>query len=174
MIRLLLFSLICMSFTSYTTSIYTFKIKSIDNGNIHLSHFSGKKILLVNTASTSPYVNQYASLDSLHQLYHDSLVIIAIPSNSFGREPLNNNQIKNFVNSTYNIHYILARKIDVKGRNMAPLFRWLALPGENGMMRGKVNGDFYKFLINSSGTLIGTFNGSVQPMSSTIRDLIEQ
>lgn len=171
MIRLLILSL---GFFTLTTSIYTFTVKSIDNVNINLSNFSGKKILIVNTASNSQHVNQYAGLDSLYQLYHDSLVIIAFPSNSFGNEPNNNNQIKNFVNSTYNIHYLLAKKTVVQGNTIHPLFRWLALPSENGMMRGKVNTDFYKFLINSSGTLIGTFNGTVQPMSPTIRDLIEQ
>jgi glutathione peroxidase len=168
--KMLFLSISCLAFT---TSIYTFSIKNIDNVNIPLSNFSGKKILIVNTATNSPYVNQYAGLDSLYQLYHDSLVIIAFPSNSFGHELNNNNQIKNFVNNTYHIHYILAKKTDVKGNDMAPLYRWLALPSENGMMRGKVNGDFYKFLINSSGTLIGTFNGSVQPMSATIRNLIQ-
>ncbi len=169
----LILSIICLAFTSYTTSIYTFTIKNIDGGNIPLSSFAGKKILLVNTATNSPYVNQYAGLDSLYQLYRDSLVIIAIPSNSFGHELNNNNQIKNFVNNTYHIQYILAKKTDVKGNDKAPLYRWLALPSENGMMRGKVNGDFYKFLINSSGTLIGIFNGSVQPMSTLMRNAVQ-
>src|SRR5688500_3395417 len=58
------------------TGIYDYTIKDINGNEIPLSDFRGKKILLVNTASTSKYTEQYASLEKLYQQYKDSLVII--------------------------------------------------------------------------------------------------
>lgn len=69
------------------STIYTYTLPAADGGNgIHLSDYQDKKILFVNTASNSEYAIQYASLEQLYQRYKDSLVIIAVPSNSFGNE----------------------------------------------------------------------------------------
>jgi glutathione peroxidase len=157
----------------FISSIYTINIKTIDNVNLPLSNFQGKKILIVHTATNSPYVNQYRSLDSLWQIHKDSLVILAFPSNSFGNETANNNQIKNFVLNTYNIHYTLCKKTDVISENKNKLYRWLALPTENGRMNGRVKGDFYKFLIDKSGNVIGEFDGATSPMSAAVQDALK-
>ena len=156
----------------FISSIYNINIRSIDNVVIPLSTYQGKKILIVNTATNSPYVNQYRSLDSLWQIHKDSLVILAFPSNSFGNETANNNQIKNFVMNTYNIHYTLCRKTDVIADKKSKLYRWLALPTENGRMNGRVRGDFYKFLIDKQGNVIGEFDGATSPMSAIVQDAL--
>jgi glutathione peroxidase len=166
------FFLVAISSTLFATSIYTFNIKTIDNVTIPMSTYQGKKILIVNTATNSPYVNQYRGLDSLWQLYKDSLVILAFPSNSFGHETANNATIKNFVLNTYNIHYTLCKKTDVISETKLPLFRWLALPTENGRMNGRVKDDFYKFLIDKSGNIIAEFDSKTQPMSAAIQNAI--
>jgi len=119
-------------------------------------------------------VDQYGQLEKLYQLYKDSLVIVAIPSNSFGNEPGNNEAIKSFVMDNYHIHYLLAAKMDVTDSTQSPLYSWLTDKTQNEMMNNRVKNDFTKFLIDSSGRLIGFFDGSVDPMTDEMTSAISR
>src|SRR5579864_9552230 len=88
------------------TSIYSLSFTDAQGHLVQLSAFKGKKILLVNTASASSRVSQYASLEKLYELYKDSLVIIAFPSNDFGHEPAATPVIGQQVISQYGIQFI--------------------------------------------------------------------
>jgi glutathione peroxidase len=162
-----------ISLCTFLVSIYSFQFNGI-NGNsvINMNSFRGKKILLVNTASNSPYTNQYAALEQLHQLYKDSLVIIAFPSNSFGHEPGNNETIKNFIQQNYHAHFKIAAKADITGSNALPIFKWVAEAAQNGVMNNTVTNDFYKFLIDGEGNLIGAYTSTVSPMSNAIQNAV--
>ncbi len=148
-------------------NIYDYQLTGINGDAINLSDYQGKKILIVNTSTNSEYAGQYASLEQLYQKYSDSLVIIAIPSNSFSNEPNENDSINSYVMSTYNIHYLLTAKMNVAGDSIAPLYQWLS---ENSQ---PVNNDFCKFLISSQGDVIGAFDGTIDPMNNIIQDMIQ-
>lgn len=165
-ISLLLCSLIL------SPGIYDYQVTGIDGNSINLIDFQGKKILFVNTASNSEYVNQYASLEQLYQKFKDSLVIIATPTNDFGNEPLENDSIKSFVLNNYNIHYLLASKTMVSGDSSTPVYKWLTNSSLNHDYNNPVSGDFYKFLVDRNGNIIGLYNSSVDPMDSLIQSLI--
>jgi len=45
------------------TSIYDFKVPSLDGNTIDLAKYKGKNILIVNTASQCGYTKQYAELE---------------------------------------------------------------------------------------------------------------
>jgi glutathione peroxidase len=156
----------------FTISIYSLTANDVDGGTIHFSDFSGKKILIVNTASNSSAASQYARLEELYRLYKDSLVIIAFPSNSFGNEPGNNQSIKDSVMNKYNIHFVLGEKINVTGLSQAPIYQWLTQESQNGMTDNEIVGDFQKFLVNKNGTLIGVFSPVIDPMDSLIQNAI--
>ncbi len=158
--------------TLVTATVYDFSVTTIDGNNISLEQFRGKKILFVNTASSSSYTSQYASLEQLYQKYKDSLVIIAIPSNSFGNETGDNAQIKEFINRKYNTHFIITEKSIVAAESQTALYGWLTHIEQNGMMGNAVQDDFYKFLVDGSGRLVGGFVSSVDPMSKSVQDAI--
>jgi glutathione peroxidase len=159
---------------AFTLSFYTLSTGTIDGGNINFSAYVGKKVLIVNTAINTTDTVQYRKLELLYQKYKDSLVVIAIPSNSFGNSPGSNASIKTFIQSNYNVHYTLGSKTDVKGVGISPLYSWLADISKNGSMNSTVKADFYKYLIDKDGTLIGIFNEKTDPMGSAIRQAIEQ
>ncbi|MFZ7114878.1 MAG: glutathione peroxidase, partial [Bacteroidota bacterium] len=107
-------------------TIYDFKIKSIENKEIDLSEYKGKKILIVNTASECGYTSQYAGLQELSDKYKDKLVIIGFPANNFGeQEPGDNTEIKGFCTKNYGVTFPLSSKISVAGDDIDPLFKWL-------------------------------------------------
>src|SRR4051812_1589015 len=93
----------------FTTSIYSFTINNIDEGDIMFNNFHGKKILLVNIATNSSRVDQLGQLQQLHE-QHPNLVIIGFPSNSFGNESRSNSEIKSFCGESYGVTYLLAAK----------------------------------------------------------------
>ena len=76
-----------------------FTFKSIDGEDtINLSDFSGKAVLVVNTASRCGFTSQYDGLQTLWDEYKDrGLVVLGVPSNDFGgQEPGTEKEIKNF------------------------------------------------------------------------------
>ncbi len=163
-----IFSVITTAFIS----IYTFSITSIDGRLIQLSQFRGKKILIVNTATKSHYASQISSLENLYQKYKSSLVIIMVPSNDFQHEPGTNAEIAQQVVSSYHPSFIISNITTVKGENSTPLYGWLSSFNLNGAMDNPVPSDFTKYLINESGSLIGAFGRSVDPMDSVIQNAL--
>jgi glutathione peroxidase len=157
----------------FTISFYTLSTNKMGGGDIDFALFAGKKVLIVNTAINTADTVQYRKLEQLHQLYKDSLVIIAIPSNDFGNAPMSNAAIKTFVNTRYNNHYILAAKSNVKAPDKSALYKWLTRITKNGMMNSDVKKDFYKYLINKDGILVGVFDNTEDPMGTRIREAVE-
>ena len=155
------------------SSFYSLQFTDIDGNTIHLADYQGKKILFVNTASYSLYTSQYAQLEQLYQQYHDSLIVIAFPSNSFGSEPAGNEEIKSFIAANYNVHFIVASKTDVSGENISPIYQWLTKAIENGSMENNVDADFYKYLVNENGMLVAAFGSAVDPMSDELKNVVE-
>ncbi len=150
-------------------TIYQFKVTSIDGGTIHFSQFKGKKILIVNTASECGFTPQYEGLEKLYEQFKDKLVIVGFPSNDFfGQEPGSNSEIQQFCTSKFNVTFPMAAKIDVKGKNMAPIYKWLTQKSQNGVENSKVSWNFNKYLINESGEYVRHFGSSTQPNDSTL------
>jgi glutathione peroxidase len=156
----------------YLTGIYDLTFESASGTTINLNDFKGKKILLVNIATSSKYVSQCAGLEQLSQKYKDSLVVIAVPSNSFGHEQKGNTEIVRYLNEQYHIHFIVAGKVGVTGNDQSVVFQWLTHSSKNGQMDNAINSDFWKFLIDENGNLQGTFVSSVQPMNDAIQSAI--
>jgi glutathione peroxidase len=166
----ILFSI--LSFLTFS-DIYTLTVPAIGGGaSIHFGDFRGKKILIVNTSSNSPFTPQYGRLEQLYQQYKDSLVIVAFPANDFNHEPGTEDSIENFVQRTYSIHYLLAGKTAVTGLGQSDLYKWLTSRDLNETMSSTVQFDFQKYLIGSDGHLIGYFTGAMDPMDATIQNAI--
>jgi glutathione peroxidase len=154
-------------------SIYGFSIPGIETGTINFNNYQGKKILLVNTATTGPAAPQYAELQQLHARFKDSgLVIIAVPSNSFNNEPKTNAEINQFCATNYNISFPQAAKADVKGGNAIDLYKWLTAKTQNTVMDSDVKKDFQKYLINTQGKLVGVFSIKINPMNAVMINAI--
>ncbi len=151
------------------TSIYEFKVPSLDGATIDFSKFKGKKILVVNTASECGYTPQYADLQKLYDQYKSKLVIVGFPANNFGQqEPGTNAEIKEFCKKNYGVTFPMAEKVSVKGDDIHPIFKWLTNKNENGVMDAEIRWNFTKFLLDENGKLINVFPSKVTPMSEEI------
>ncbi len=157
-----------------TNSIHQFKVESLSGETIDFSDFKGKKILVVNTASECGYTPQYEGLEKLYTQHQDQLVIVGFPANNFGgQEPGSNAEIKSFCEKNYGVTFPMAAKVSVKGKDIAPIFRWLTSKEENGEMDVEIKWNFTKFLLDENGRLIASYESAVKPMSEEILHAIQ-
>jgi glutathione peroxidase len=169
----LLLLVLLVTIASFTNNkikkIYAFKVESIEGGSINFSKFKGKKILIVNTASECQYTYQYAELQSLYTTYQDKLVIVGFPCNQFGHQEMgSNDEINSFCKARYGVTFPLATKVDVKGENAAPIYKWLCNKSENGVMDVQIKWNFNKFLIDEKGRLLAHFASNIKADSEDI------
>lgn len=169
MIKLISFLFVLLFLQAATTSIYSISLPASQGDTaIAFSNYSGKKILIINTATNSSYNAQYQNLEKLQQQFKDSLVVIAIPSNDFGNEPDDDSTIAANVKTRYNISFLLAAKAPITGDATTPLYNWLQKETENGEMSSEVKGDFQKYLVDEKGNLVGLFSPEVDPLDEQV------
>ena len=155
---------------------YDFSFESLDGAPMPLAQFKGKVLLVVNTASKCGFTPQYKGLEALYTKYRDNgLVVIGIPSDDFGhQEPGSSAEIKQFCSLNYGVTFPMSQKISVKGRSMAPIYKWLTEKQYNGFEDSKVTWNFQKYLINEEGRLVAMFGPKMMPDSPEIIAALEQ
>lgn len=155
-------------------SIYEFKVPGLEGGEIDLSKYKGKKILIVNTASQCGYTPQYSDLEKLYEQYKGKLVVIGFPANNFGgQEPGSNNEIKEFCKKNYGVSFPMAEKVSVKGSDIHPLFSYLTAEAKKLGVEDPIKWNFTKFLLDEKGKLVAVFPSKVKPMSEDITKFLK-
>ena len=188
------FLFILMSFVTLgicaQESVYDFTVKGLNDEDVSLKDYSGKVLLIVNTATKCGFTPQYKELQALYEKYQArGFEVLDFPCNQFGEQaPGSNAEIHDFCTGTYNTTFTQFGKIDVNGENEAPIFKLLkekqAFKGfdpenETGKMMDQMlsrrdpnyknNADikwnFTKFLVNKKGEVIARF----EPMDSMMK-----
>jgi glutathione peroxidase len=136
-----------------------------------LCQYSGKVVLIVNTASFCGYTNQYEGLEALYRKYKDrGLVVLGFPSNDYGaQEPGSNKEIAEFCRTTYGIDFPMFEK--AAGTRLAahPLYAELVAK-----TRQAPQWNFHKYLVDRSGRRIESFGSAVQPGQRAFVSAIER
>lgn len=174
-ITLLVFAFLTVHFTYSQNNLYDFKVKDIDNNVFDFATLKGKKVMIVNVASKCGFTPQYAQLEELYKKYKDKgFVIVGFPSNDFEQqEPGTNADIKKFCTSNYGVTFPMMSKISVKGKDKAPIYKWLTQKSKNGKTDSEVLWNFQKYLIDEDGNLVDFKLSKVSPMSIEITQWIE-
>jgi glutathione peroxidase len=150
------------------SSIYQFKVKSLEGKEINLKDYEGKVVLIVNTASKCGFTPQYKGLEDLYKKYSSKgLVILGFPCNQFaGQEPGSAEEISKFCSLKYGVTFPMMAKIDVNGDNAHPLYKYLknALPGTLG---NEIKWNFTKFLLDRKGNPIKRYGSTTKPEDIT-------
>jgi glutathione peroxidase len=159
--------------TKYEKIFYDFEIKDINQETFALKKLKNKTVLLVNVASNCGFTKQYTELQELYDKYSEKgLVVLGVPSNQFGgQEPGNNNEIKNFCETNFNITFPMTTKTDVKGENAHPIYLWAK---ENHGNSAIPKWNFHKILINKQGKIEETYSSFTKPMSDKIIKKLEE
>ena len=85
-----------------------------------------------------------------------------------GQEPGSSDEIAEFCQKNYGVTFTMMEKVDVKGKNQSPIYKWLTSKDENGVMDGKVSWNFEKFLIDENGNLVLNLEPKTSPVDEQI------
>ncbi len=165
-------------------NIYDFTVKNNKGEEVSLSMYKGKVLLVVNTATKCGLTPQYDALEALYKKYADKgFVILDFPCNQFmGQAPGDDEKIESFCTLNYGTTFPRFSKIDVNGKNAAPLFAWLKeqAPTDKGdedsksfekkikmlhplAKEGDIKWNFGKFLIDKDGNVHERYSPAYKP-----------
>lgn len=166
--------------------IYDYKVKAQDGSEVSLSAYKGKVLLIVNTATGCGFTPQYDALQDMYDKFKaDGFEILDFPCNQFGDQaPGSDEEIHSFCTGRFGITFPQFAKVDVRGDDAIPLYKWLEKnstfagfdKNPMGLMLGgvvkkmdkdykqnsAVKWNFTKFLIGRDGSLLARF----EPMTS--------
>tara|TARA_B100001029_G_C14678004_1_gene243067 strand:- start:53 stop:532 length:480 start_codon:yes stop_codon:yes gene_type:complete len=149
--------------------LYDFSFIDIDGNQVNLEKFKGKPLLIVNTASRCGFTSQYEDLQNLFLEYKNTdLTIIATTSNSFNQEYESSEDIKKICLVNYNIGFITSSPLQVKGGEAHPIYSWI-----DKEYNKSPKWNFYKYLFDRKGKLIGSWSSITKPNSNKIKKYID-
>lgn len=144
---------------------YDFSADTIDGRPQPLSDFSGRLLLVVNTASACGYTPQFAGLESLWKEFQGrGLTVMGFPSNEFGaQDPGSNGEIAAFCQKNYGVSFPMMAKVQVNGPQAHPLWQWLREQAPGTSPDGAIAWNFAKFLIGRDGRVLQRFEPRDKP-----------
>lgn len=167
-----------------TMTIYDFTVKDAKGKDVSLAEYTGKVLLVVNTATKCGLTPQYEALEALYKKYHDrGLEILDFPCNQFLKQaPGTDEEIGAFCTLNYGTTFPRFSKIDVNGKDAAPLYVWLKEQAPEDMgddksasfekkvkmltlknKPGDIKWNFGKFLIDKNGNVAGRYSPAYTP-----------
>lgn len=165
---------IVLAVPAFAADLTSIPFKTLTGKETSLKDYSGKVVLVVNTASKCGLTPQYEKLEALYAKYKErGLVVLAFPSNDFNnQEPGTAEEIETFCKTKYAVSFPLMEKIHVKGSEQHPLYA--ALTGPQGAFPGDVKWNFGKFLIGRDGKPIARFEPKTTPDSPEVVESVEK
>ena len=152
-------------------SAHLFSFPGLKGGTIALNDYTGKVVMIVNTASFCGFTNQFKDLEALYERYKaKGFVVIGVPSNDFNQEPGSSEDIAQFCSSEYGVTFPMTAKLAVKGEAAHPFYKWAA---KQGLADGP-KWNFFKYLVGRDGGLIGAYGTMTAPNDPGIIAAIER
>ena len=144
--------------------IYDFKVRNAKGVEVPMTEYQGKVLLIVNTATGCGFTPQYEGLQKLYDKYKDKgLEILDFPCNQFGHQsPGTEEEIQEFCTLKYKTTFPLFAKIDVNGKDAAPLFTFLKNQ-KGGFLGDDIKWNFTKFLVTRDGKVIERYAPVTKP-----------
>jgi glutathione peroxidase len=146
------------------TTLSDFTATTITGEERSLADYSGRVVLVVNTASECGLTPQLAGLEELHQdLQDEGLVVLGFPCNQFGaQDPGTDEEIGQFCSVNYGVTFPMFAKVDVNGAGAHPLFTWLKSE-KKGLLGGAIKWNFTKFLVGRNGEVLARYAPTTEP-----------
>lgn len=158
-------------------SVYEYTAVTNQGKEQSLGEYEGNVLLIVNTASRCGFAPQFKELQELYEKYHSrGFYVLGFPCNQFGnQEPGTDEEIRNFCEINYRVTFPLFQKVDVKGENQHPLFKYLTQSAQ-GLLNKEIKWNFTKFLVDRQGNVVKRFAPTTSPkkIAPEIEALLEQ
>jgi glutathione peroxidase len=155
-------------------SVHDFEARSIQGRNVPLAKYRGKVLLIVNVASRCGFTPQYTGLEALYRKHkREGLVVLGFPCDQFGhQEPGDEEEIKRFCSTTYDVTFPMFAKIDVNGPATHPLYGHLKSERPGMLGSEAIKWNFTKFLVGRDGQVLRRYAPKDTP-EGIERDVVE-
>jgi glutathione peroxidase len=146
-------------------SVYDFSATDIQGSERALSEFTGKVLLIVNTASKCGFTPQFEGLESMYKdLSEKGLEILGFPCNQFAEQDKGSDtEIAGFCMKNYGVSFPMFSKIDVNGDGEHPLYKYLKSEAKGILGTKKIKWNFTKFLVNQKGEVVKRYGSTSKP-----------
>lgn len=165
-------------------NIYDFIVRDNHGNDVSLSDYKGRVLLIVNTATKCGLTPQYEALQSVYDKYHDrGFEVLDFPCNQFLKQaPGTDEEISEFCTLNYSTKFPRFAKVDVNGKDAAPLYVWLKeqaptdLGDDNtkafekkvkmltlGNKPHDIKWNFGKFMIDRNGEVVARYSPAYTP-----------
>ncbi len=136
---------------------------------VSMCQYTGRVMLVVNTASQCGFTPQYDGLEKLYRKYRErGLTVVGFPSNEFGaQESGSNQQIAEFCRVNFGVSFPMFEKL-TQPIAQAPLFAQLIAASGRAP-----RWNFHKYLIDREGRVF-SFDSQVEPGSRDFSSAVER
>ena len=110
------------------------------------------------------------------ELHEKGFEILDFPCNQFMHQaPGSDEEINQFCSLKFNTKFPRFKKIEVKGEDAIPLYKWLITQNEKNKPMG-IKWNFTKFLIDRNGNVVNRFGSMAKPQKfiDEVRTLVEK
>ncbi|MCZ4336348.1 glutathione peroxidase [Shewanella colwelliana] len=150
-------------------SIYDFSVTDIQGNEQSMNQYTGKVLLIVNTASKCGFTPQYKALQALYDRYGaDKFAVLGFPCNQFGKqEQGDETEISEFCELNFGVNFPMFAKIEVNGEQTPALYRHLKQQAKGLLGSESIKWNFTKFLVDAQGNVVERFAPTTAPESLT-------
>ncbi|WP_040224415.1 glutathione peroxidase [Bhargavaea cecembensis] len=147
-----------------TDTIYEFSATKALGGEQSLEDFNGQVVLIVNTASKCGFTPQFEGLQKLYEEFKDDgFTVLGFPSDQFMNQEFGDIQeTLDFCKVNYGVSFPMFAKVDVKGPDAVPLFKFLTTE-KKGLLGGEIKWNFTKFLVGRDGRPVERYAPQTKP-----------
>ncbi|WP_397536704.1 glutathione peroxidase [Rummeliibacillus pycnus] len=146
-------------------TIYDFTVQAINGEQQPLKQYEGQPLLIVNTASKCGFTPQFKELQELYEKYkNQGFTILGFPCSQFNnQEFVNIDETLSYCQMNYDVQFPMFAKVDVKGENASPLFKFL-ISEKKGLLTENIKWNFTKFLVDSNGHVVSRYAPQTSPL----------
>ena len=162
--------------------VYDFSLPAKKGGEVKLSEYRGKVLLIVNSATGCGFTPQYEDLEAMYgRLKARGFEILDIPCDQFGHQaPGSDDEITEFCTMKFGTDFPQFKKSEVNGPGELPLYTWLkaqkgfeSFDADNKLTplleqmfdkadpdwrtKSDIKWNFTKFLVNRDGEVVARF-----------------
>jgi len=132
--------------------------------------FSGKVLLVVNTASQCGFTPQFKGLEALYQKYKDQgLEIVGFPSADFNQEFKDSEKTASICYENYGVTFTMMEESSIRGDSANDFYTWLIAQD------GKApTWNFNKYLLDSRGNYVEYFGSASEPLGGDLEKHIQK
>lgn len=139
-------------------SVHDFSVQKPNGETVSLKEYSGKVLLIVNTATKCGLAPQFEWLEELWNAFpHETFAVLGFPCAQFAnQEPETNETVEQVCKINFGVTFPLFAKIEVNGAQTHPLYQYLKSQ-KWGWFSSAIKWNFTKFLIDQDGNVVARY-----------------